>query len=184
MLQNWPLSCQITLVYQTAYSSLLGSFSRFPKFFPFLTTPTSKLLISLGLISSIRLPPTLVFMTALRRHQTGPSAFMAQTVKNLPAMQETGFNPWVGKIPWIREWQPTSVFLLGEFHGQRSLVGYSSQSHKESDWLSDEHIHKFSPLCIFKVSLKSEMFLEMDSLINGWSVLGSIRPVFKQSPRN
>ena len=36
-----------------------------------------------------------------------------------------GFNPWVGKIPWRRAWQPTPVFLPGESHGQRSLVGYS-----------------------------------------------------------
>ena len=34
------------------------------------------------------------------------------------------FNPWVGKIPWRRAWQPTPVFLPGESHGQRSLVGY------------------------------------------------------------
>ena len=34
-----------------------------------------------------------------------------------------GFNPWVGKIPWRREWLTTPVFLLGEFHGQRSLAG-------------------------------------------------------------
>ena len=32
------------------------------------------------------------------------------------------FNPWVGKIPWRRAWQPTSVFLPGESHGQRSLM--------------------------------------------------------------
>jgi len=32
------------------------------------------------------------------------------------------FDPWVGKISWRREWFPTPVFLLGEFHGQRSLV--------------------------------------------------------------
>ena len=31
----------------------------------------------------------------------------AQMVKSLPAMQETGFDPWVGKIPWRREWLPT-----------------------------------------------------------------------------
>ena len=35
------------------------------------------------------------------------------------------FNSWVGKIPWKRAWQPTPVFLPGESHGQRSLVGYS-----------------------------------------------------------
>ena len=32
-----------------------------------------------------------------------------------------GFNSWVGKVPWSRNWQPAPVFLLGEFHGQRSL---------------------------------------------------------------
>ena len=36
-----------------------------------------------------------------------------------------GFSPWVGKIPWRRAWQPTPVFLPGESHGQRNLVGYS-----------------------------------------------------------
>ena len=36
-----------------------------------------------------------------------------------------GFYPWIGKIPWRRAWQPTPVFLPGESHGQRSLVGYS-----------------------------------------------------------
>ena len=35
------------------------------------------------------------------------------------------FDPWVGKIPWRRAWQPTAVFLPGESHGQRSLMGYS-----------------------------------------------------------
>ena len=43
------------------------------------------------------------------------------------------FNPWVRKIPWRREWLPTPVFLPGEFHGQRSLAGYSQWGHKESD---------------------------------------------------
>ena len=36
-----------------------------------------------------------------------------------------GFDPWVRKIPWRRAWQPTPVFLPGEFHGQRSPAGYS-----------------------------------------------------------
>jgi len=34
-----------------------------------------------------------------------------------------GANPWIGKIPWRRKWQPTPVFLPGKFHGERSLVG-------------------------------------------------------------
>ena len=44
-----------------------------------------------------------------------------------------GFNPWVRMIPWRRTWQPTPVFLPGESHGQRSLVGYSPWGLKELD---------------------------------------------------
>ena len=36
----------------------------------------------------------------------------------LPCRKPT-FNPWVGKIPRRRKWQPPPVFLPGEFHGQR-----------------------------------------------------------------
>ena len=43
------------------------------------------------------------------------------------------FDPWIRKIPWRREGQPTPVFLPGEFHGQRSPVGYSPWSCKELD---------------------------------------------------
>ena len=55
----------------------------------------------------------------------------------VPAMHNTcsscGFNPWVRKIPWRRKWQPTPVFLPGESHGRRSLVGYSPRGRKELD---------------------------------------------------
>ena len=54
-------------------------------------------------------------------------------VKNLPAMQESWFNPWVRKMPWRRTWQSTPVFLTEESHGQRSLVGYSPWDHEELD---------------------------------------------------
>ena len=47
--------------------------------------------------------------------------------------QRRGFNPWAGKIPWRRKWQPTLVSLPGKSHGQRSLAGYSPWGHKESD---------------------------------------------------
>ena len=43
-----------------------------------------------------------------------------------------GFNLWVGKIPWRKKCQPTSVFLSGKSHGQRSLAGYSPWGHKKS----------------------------------------------------
>ena len=46
-----------------------------------------------------------------------------------------GFNPWVEEIPWRRERQPTPVFLPGESHRQRSLVGYSPWGLKELDMI-------------------------------------------------
>ena len=52
-----------------------------------------------------------------------------------------GFDPWIGKIPWRRKWQPTPVFLPGESHGRRSLVGYSPQGRKESDMTERLHLH-------------------------------------------
>ena len=47
--------------------------------------------------------------------------------------RRSGFDPWVGKTPWRRKWQPTPVFLPGRFHRQRSLTGFSPYGHKESD---------------------------------------------------
>ena len=55
---------------------------------------------------------------------------LVAAVKNLAArqeLQETGFDPFVGKIPWRRERQFT-----GESHGQRTLMGCG---HKESERL-------------------------------------------------
>ena len=46
-------------------------------------------------------------------------------------MKEMRFNPWVRKTPLEGEWKPTPVFLPVKSHGQRNLVGYSSQSYKE-----------------------------------------------------
>ena len=39
---------------------------------------------------------------------------------------DMGLIPWLRRSPWRREWQLTTVFLPGDFHGQRSLVGYKS----------------------------------------------------------
>ena len=54
-------------------------------------------------------------------------------VKNLPAMQEPRFDPWVRKISWRKKWLPIPGFLPGDFHGQRSLVGYSPWGRKKLD---------------------------------------------------
>ena len=61
---------------------------------------------------------------------------MAPGVKNPPGdagNMRCGFDPWVGKILWRREWQPFPVFLPGESYGQRNLAGYSPRGCKESD---------------------------------------------------
>ena len=65
------------------------------------------------------------------------SSLVAQSVKSLPAMQETQVqslgqeDPLASGLPG--KCQPTPVFLHGEFHEQRSLVSCSPQGHKESD---------------------------------------------------
>ena len=58
---------------------------------------------------------------------------MVLAVKKLPANAGGGFDSWVGKILWRREWQPTPVFMPGKSLGKRILVGYSPWGHKESD---------------------------------------------------
>ena len=65
-----------------------------------------------------------------------------------------GFDPWIGKIPWRRKWQPTPVFLPGESHGQRSLVDYSPQGHKESDMTERLHFQLKYYLCVSIISVK------------------------------
>ena len=63
-------------------------------------------------------------------------------VKNLCLQfKRPGFDPWVEKIPWRRKWQPIPVFLPGEFHGQRSLVGCSPWGRWESDTTERLHFH-------------------------------------------
>ena len=74
--------------------------------------------------------------------------FGGLVVKNLPAMQEMQMmHPWVRKIPWSREWQPTPGFLPGESHGWRSLAGCSPWGCTDSVMTEvTEHIHTGSTL--------------------------------------
>ena len=71
-------------------------------------------------------------------------------IKNPPANagdSRHGFDPWVGKIRWSRKWQPTTVFLPGKFHGQRSLAGYSPWGRKESDMTEHACMHTSARAC-------------------------------------
>ena len=71
-----------------------------------------------------------------------------------------GFDPWVEKTPWRRAWLPTPVFLPGEFHGQRSLLGYRPQGHKES------YIHTYMESLLVD-SLRSQKLQDMSRTWGG-----------------
>ena len=62
---------------------------------------------------------------------------VALVVKNWPTnagdIRDVDSIPGWGRFPWRRKWQPTPVFLPGESHGQKSLVGYTVQKVAESD---------------------------------------------------
>ena len=67
------------------------------------------------------------------------ASLVAQMVKNLPAMQETWFNAWVGKLPWRRAWQPSPVFLPGESPWTEESSGLQSVGWQrvEHDWVTN-----------------------------------------------
>ena len=73
---------------------------------------------------------------------------MALMVKNPPANAGDmgSMDAWVEKIPWRRKWQPTPVFLPGESHGQRSLVGYSPWGCKTLEMTECTYTHHFNLL--------------------------------------
>ena len=81
-----------------------------------------------------------------------PTQLGDTVVKNLPASagdaRDCRFDPWVGKIPWNRKWQPALILLPGKSHGQRSLAVYSPWGHKESNTIEQLRTHNYSiPPC-------------------------------------
>ena len=69
-------------------------------------------------------------------------------VKNLPAMQQPGFDPWVGKIPWRRTWQSTSESWPGESPWTGEPGGLQSWGHKEWD-TAEATKHRFKEETVF-----------------------------------
>ena len=82
-----------------------------------------------------------------------------------------GFDPWVGKIPWRRKWQPTPVLLPKKSHGQRSLVGYSPWGLRELD--TTEQLQSVSALGCFPMS----QFFPSGGQSIGVSVSTSVLPM-------
>ena len=70
------------------------------------------------------------------------------------------FDPWVRKIPWRRDWQPTLVVFPGEFHGLRSPVGYSPWGCKESDTTEQLHFLSFFVSTVGKMLSNSVTYTE------------------------
>ena len=72
------------------------------------------------------------------------------------------FDPWLRKIPWRREWQPTPVSLPGESHGQRSLAGYSPWGRTELNTTEHAYMCKqllsicIQPVCRLQILIKGQ----------------------------
>ena len=91
-------------------------------------------------------------------------------VRNRLQTRRPGFNPWVRKISWRREWLPTPVFLPGEFHGQRTLVGYSPQGLRvRHDWATHSFFLLLVSFLIWVVTL--ELFSCFLHGASEWTVL-------------
>ena len=90
-----------------------------------------------------------------------PGAYSKELACQSRGRKRCKFDPWVWKIPWRRAWQPTPVFLPGESHGQRSLVGHSPCRHQES--VSQICLFSFFPNFLVQVSMVSTWCLFLDS---------------------
>ena len=77
------------------------------------------------------------------------------------------FDPRVRKIPWRRQWLTTPVFLSGELHGQRSLVGYSPWGHRvRHDWATN--IFTFKTIYLERTSLVAQTVKCLPTMWETW----------------
>ena len=118
------------------------------------------------------------------------ASLVSQLVKNLPAMQRTKCDPWVGKIPWRKKWLPTPVFLPGEFSPwggkesdmteQLSLKNLKRSSILSGSWVGFLiKIHGIDEICIplrvglwRKLSAGELMLLNCGVGEDSWESLG------------
>ena len=102
------------------------------------------------------------------------ASLVAQLVKNPYGILPNPWETWVWKILWKREKLPTSVFWPEEFHGQRSLAGYSPWGHKELDiaeWVNMAQStsckmqgwmkHKLKSRLLEEISITSDMQMKL-----------------------
>ena len=79
-------------------------------------------------------------------------------------------DPRVRKIPWRREWLPTSVFLPGEFHEQRSLVGYNPWGLKKSDTTEQPTLFTFM-ICLVALIKSGDIYWLIFLYLSSWKCL-------------
>ena len=113
---------------------------------PRVPTELSTLQADCGIVSHAQVKAFVV-----RSPNSGPVfafavSLVAQRLKRLPPMRETQVRSLGQEDPQRRKWQSTPVFLPGESHGRRSLVGYSPRGRKESD--TTEWLHLTLPSSI------------------------------------
>ena len=85
------------------------------------------------------------------------------------------FNPWVGKIPWRRAWQPTPVFLPEKSHGQRRLMGYSPWGSRELYMTEHMHTHTHTRVNIYIYAHSCKWWIRMKwFLYTGQRVIPSL----------
>ena len=93
---------------------------------------------------------------------------VAQKVKNLLAVQETWVDPWIGKIPWRRAWQPTPVLLTGESPwteepGRLHFMGLQRVGH---DWATKHSTAQYSTRNYIHYIVMSLMEINLKKYIN------------------
>ena len=112
-----------------AYLSKYNAENHFKGSFPVLgSQPLSEVVIKTRSISPLVQLPSHNICLQCRRHK------------------RSGLDPWIGRIPWRRAWQPTPVFLPGESHGQRSPVAMVHGVTKSQTWLKQLSTHNTPPI--------------------------------------
>ena len=104
------------------------------------------------------------------------ASLVAKVVRNHLQCWRPGFDPWVRKIPWRREWQPIPVFLPKKSCGQRNLAGYSPWDLKESD--TTEHLTLMTKPWILTVIWNWFLFSIFFCTQNSRRKMGDFSPVF------
>ena len=135
---SYSYFCQYKFSWVRTYSpsilSLLSFYTPLYWHFTNYYTPFTNLLIILTLFTKYDFVLWIsIFGTYIERYLLFGLPWGLSGKESTCQCRRRGFDPWIGKLPWSRKWQPTPGFLPGKSHGQRSLEGYCLWVAKESD---------------------------------------------------